>query len=478
MTHTIFAFLGLPRLRSLLTFVMAIIYLINYFIQSVWINHLLLVLISLVVILSLPIVSGSSRIIGYASIVLSIVIFIIYQAPFEVWERAVGENLYLVVMFTLVPLLRVPIQFGGYYESLKGFFRRFVHTHTRFYLLVSFIAAFIGILVNLAVVPLVHEISRASDFSANKRLLSKAITRGFATCTVWAPTMASIALIIQISGAQWHTFLPYGLLCGVLMGAIGFAITMLEERNQTVAGGEADTEQRAGDTEPYGRQHGGDEPINYAKVFELSVFGLVLITLIVMVSLLTGIHTIVAVSLACLVFPVVWLALLRKLPVLLREFRGEYFHRSLPGLKNEIILFVGAGLFATSITFSGLGEYVPQVLSLVVGENVFLLSVMILLISVLLAALGVHPIVTMTVIGGTVKAAAYGVTPTYMAVLLAVSWALGISVSPSAANIIAVAGLAEKSPVDVGLRWNARYVLVSSVVVIIVISGLRAAHWL
>jgi len=165
--------------------------------------------------------------------------------------------------------------------------------------------------------------------------------------------------------------------------------------------------------------------------------------------------------------------ILSRLRILWRECRGDYFHKSLPGLTNEIILFVGAGLFASSITYSQLGNYVPLVLSWFVGENIIMFSIVIIVIGLIVSAIGIHPIVTITIIGGTVEASAYGVTPTYMAVLLAITWAMGITMSPSSATIITVAGLAERSPLEVGPGWNGRYAVISSAILLLIMTIFR-----
>jgi len=109
-----------------------------------------------------------------------------------------------------------------------------------------------------------------------------------------------------------------------------------------------------------------------------------------------------------------------------------------------------------------------------VGSSALALTIVIIFGSLILSVLGVHPIITVTILGGTVKAAAYGVTPTYMALVLAISWAMGISVSPSAANVIAIAGLTEQSPIQVGFRWNGLYVLIVATVLIIILTLFRA----
>jgi hypothetical protein len=447
------------RIRSILIFGLAIVYLCNFFIKSDFINDIIIFLMVIIIGLSFTAVNGSSKIIGSFSFTVSIILFLWYRAPLNIWIPALQENLYLVVMFALVPLLKIPIQHGGYFDALKTVFRRYVNTNNRFYLLTSIVSAFVGVLVNMAVVPLVNEICKASDIYANKKLLSSAISRGFTSCIIWSPTMAATVLIIQITGANWPLFFPYAILCGAIVGLVGYTMTLYEYRGITHVL-PADVSENGGE-------------INFKKVIELCLFGIILIFSIAILSFLFSISTITIVSFAALTFPIIWMAIIKRLPVFYREFKGDYFNHSLPNLSNEIILFVGAGLFASSITFSHLGDYVPQILNLLVGHNIFALTVVIFLVTLLLSALGVHPIITIVIIAETVNGAAYGVSPIYMSLVLASSWAMGISISPAAANIIAVAGFSGQSPYQVGLHWNGAYVLISSAVLIIVITILR-----
>lgn len=456
------------RIRSVITFCLAIGYLSNLWIKSDIIQDFNLILLVIVILLSLTVVTGTAKLIGYVTFALSIILLFFYHAPLSIWKQALQGNLYLVVMFTLVPLLGIPLQYGGYFESLQGVFRRYVHTNNRFYLLVSLISAFIGILINVAVLPLVHQISLASDKSSDEKLLGVAMSRGFTTCIIWAPTTAAVAVIIQLTGAEWPSFFPFGILFGMISGLIGYTMMMLEgKRVENSVATVAATADTAEILKPI-------KEINLRKVIELSVFGIALISLIAIVALATGTSTIIVASVVSLVYPAIWLALIGRLPVLLREFKGDYFTERLPRLKNEIVLFVGAGLFATSITYSHLGDYVPHFLNLIVRNNTLLLAVVIIFGSLIFSGLGVHPIVTVTILGGTVKAAAYGVTPTYMALILAISWAMGTTISPSSANVITVSGLTHQSPIQVGIRWNRSYVLIVSTVLIMIMTLFRA----
>lgn len=450
----------LSRIRGILTFCVAIIFLSNLFIKSNLIHDINLVIMIFVIVLSFTVISGTTLIIGIMTFSLSTVLFLYYNAPLSVWQQALQENIYLVVMFTLVPLLGIPIKHGGYFEALKGVFKRYVYNNSRFYLLVSFTSAFVGVLVNLAVVPLMLQISQASTISSNKKLLSAAIVRGFATCTIWAPTTAAIALIIQLSEASWPLFFPYAILCGIIAGLVGYFMTMYEEKRVGNAFNSAAKES----TEDYDAR----------KVAELCVFSIILFSAIAIVSFLTGIPTVIVVSMACIIYPILWLGLIGRFQVLITEFKGSYFKESLPKVKNEIILFVGAGLFATSINYSHLGTNISKFLSLFIGQSALSLAVVIIVFILTLSAVGIHPIISVTIIAGTIKAAAYGITPTYLALILAISWSMGITISPSSATVIAISGLTGQSPLHVGPIWNGFYVIVASTVMLIILTIFRS----
>lgn len=86
----------ITRLRSMGTFVLSLLFLGNLFLKSELVYELCFVLMIAVIMLSLPAVTGVSRVIGFASLGLSVLLLMIYRAPFSVWRQALMGNLYLV----------------------------------------------------------------------------------------------------------------------------------------------------------------------------------------------------------------------------------------------------------------------------------------------------------------------------------------------------------------------------------------------
>ena len=54
------------------------------------------------------------------------------------------------------------------------------------------------------------------------------------------------------------------------------------------------------------------------------------------------------------------------------------------------------------------------------------------------------------------------------------SWALGNTICPASANVIAVADMVDASPVEVSHKWNALYTIVTAAVLIATVLLMRS----
>lgn len=219
----------LQAVRSVLTFCFGIGYIANVFLAQSLLALINTITLILAVILSFIATKGSTRMIAAVLFIVGAFLLFYTQAPLDVWEKALLENGYLLAMFIMVPLISLPVRYGGYNESLEALFDRFGNSKSRFYGLVSVMTAFLGVLVSIASVPLTCEVARSSHFATNARILATALSRGFITCLFWAPTTATIALSLQLTGANWLSVLPFGLLFAIIAGFIGWIMTTIRE---------------------------------------------------------------------------------------------------------------------------------------------------------------------------------------------------------------------------------------------------------
>lgn len=472
----------LQAVRSVLTFCFGIGYIANVFLAQSLLALINTITLILAVILSFIATKGSTRMIAAVLFIVGAFLLFYTQAPLDVWEKALLENGYLLAMFIMVPLISLPVRYGGYNESLEALFDRFGNSKSRFYGLVSVMTAFLGVLVSIASVPLTCEVARSSHFATNARILATALSRGFITCLFWAPTTATIALSLQLTGANWLSVLPFGLLFAIIAGFIGWIMTTIRENliarrsqlNTSLSKNKNDTHidanlnsssLRASKHEVTSHQpHSGI--FDRKKIIELVLFSVLYIVAVMLVGQCLRISIIVAVALMSILIPIIWMVAIKRVTLFKQKVKDEYVAVKLPNVKGQMILFTAAGVLASGISYSGVGEMAVTTLLQITNGGALEATILVMILALVCSAFGVHPLVYTTVIGGSLTAAQLGVSPIYMTLLLAMGWALGNAVCPTSANSIAVSQLVERSPFKLALNWNVSYVLVSTVILV------------
>lgn len=472
----------LQAVRSVLTFCFGIGYIANVFLAQSLLALINTITLILAVILSFIATKGSTRMIAAVLFIVGAFLLFYTQAPLDVWKKALLENGYLLAMFIMVPLISLPVRYGGYNESLEALFDRFGNSKSRFYGLVSVMTAFLGVLVSIASVPLTCEVARSSHFATNARILATALSRGFITCLFWAPTTATIALSLQLTGANWLSVLPFGLLFAIIAGFIGWMMTTIRENliarrsqlNTSLSKNKNDTHIDANlnssSLHPSKYEVTSHQPhsgvFDRKKIIELVLFSVLYIVAVMLVGQCLRISIIVAVALMSILIPIIWMVAIKRVTLFKQKVKDEYVAVKLPNVKGQMILFTAAGVLASGISYSGVGEMAVTTLLQITNGGALEATILVMILALVCSAFGVHPLVYTTVIGGSLTAAQLGVSPVYMALLLAMGWALGNAVCPTSANSIAVSQLVERSPFKLALNWNVSYVLVSTVILV------------
>lgn len=461
------------NLRCVVTLVFAVSYIVSVFARFPWLTNVNLVLMVVVLALSLFSARGTSRVIGAAMIAISMVVLLCMQAPLDVWVKALQKNADLVVMFIMIPLLSIPVQHGGYSDSLRSLFLGHLKSEGGYYALVSGMAAVLGSLISIAAVPLTYEVARESPHSRNGRLMGSALSRGFITCMIWAPTSATIALVASLTPIDWAGFIPCAVGFVLAVEVIGTIMAALSEKRHSACAPLAtqarseDATAVTGAVKPDGR-----------KLLQLGLFAVALIVCIAIAAQVFRLSVILVVAMASLVWPVLWMLVIGRASRFAQAFKEEYYAKKLPKADRQIVLFVGAGMFAQSIGFSGAGDVLAQGLLGITGQSALLLTLGIMALVLATSAFGVHPIVAVAVIGGAVDPSLCGISANYLALTLSVSWALGNAICPASANVIAVSELVHHSPLDVSLKWNTAFVLLAVAAFLVFASAARMVGWL
>ncbi|MFT7459014.1 MAG: hypothetical protein ACI909_001690 [Planctomycetota bacterium] len=151
------------------------------------------------------------------------------------------------------------------------------------------------------------------------------------------------------------------------------------------------------------------------------------------------------------------LALVMTLTILLYQKRSEavalyknHIKTDLPRINREVTLFLAAGVMATGLTVL----ITNSELSLSVPEFTPLIGCIFILVSTLVSIAGVHPVITISVVGSLLSTTEFN--PNLLGVCMMMMWGIGIVISPMSALNLTIQGRFGISSFSF-LRWNAGY---------------------
>ncbi len=137
--------------------------------------------------------------------------------------------------------------------------------------------------------------------------------------------------------------------------------------------------------------------------------------------------------------------------------RGREVFRGLPGLRNEALLFFAANTFGLGLSAALDPVLLARLSEVLPGSG---LSIPILIMAgLLVAGLGVHPIVIVVAVGTVLSPELLHLSDMETALALLVVWGMGAIMSPFSGTVLQVARLTNCSPFRVAWVWNARFSL-------------------
>ncbi|MHA1152653.1 MAG: hypothetical protein ACTSQ7_08330 [Alphaproteobacteria bacterium] len=137
--------------------------------------------------------------------------------------------------------------------------------------------------------------------------------------------------------------------------------------------------------------------------------------------------------------------------------RGRDVFQNLPGLRNEALLFFAANTFGLGLSTALDPVLLARLSAVLPGAG---LSIPILIMGgLLIAGLGVHPIVIVVAVGTVLSPELLHLSDMETALALLVVWGMGAIMSPFSGTVLQVARLSNCSPFRVAWIWNARFSL-------------------
>ncbi len=336
------------------------------------------------------------------------------------WLRIVDQNHALLAMLAAVSFLRLVSQPAADAKH------RSMPRGAPAYLRTLFGIHLFGAAINLSAVTILGD--RLVGREGMDRRTGTLISRGFSSAALWSPLFAGMALVLTyVPGAR----LPVLIGVGLPFAVCGLAYTFAEALR-------SDPERLAG-------FHG--YPIHFESLW---VPGALTASVLLAHWSIPNWPVLTVISLLAPVMTGLVLCARRGVAGAGALLVGHARDR-LPEMAGELLLFLAAGVLAVGLTdlFGTIGGRVPLV-TFTPG-----VAVTTLVAGVGLAALGIHPVITVTVLAtllGPLRP-----DPTFAALVFLMIWGLGVAVSPLSATHLVMRGRFDV-PSTACYRWNASYV--------------------
>lgn len=371
-----------------------------------------------------------------------------------------GSMLNVLSLFALIPLIALPIELGGYAVRLRSMIERSVRYSGGLYTITSSMSYILSSFMNLAALPMVYGMIGPSlglyPIRLKERFVSRAITHGYAMPVIWSPVAPIMGIVIEMTGAEWGSLLPFVVPLSLLGLGLDWGMGMLIARHRIKKLDAAAVAQLAAAREESasaGHSADGAKPRHPLQIVAALIAFNVLIAVLERFS---NMSFLLLVSLAVIPFAFVWSLLLGQGGAFMREGRRR-LPQQLAKMQDQFFVYLSAGFMITAIQTTGGGEVINMWLGQLkgwIGSDLFLLFIP--LIPLALAFAGLHPAVGLALVAESLDPGKLGISVNLTAIAMLAGASAAFLMGPYNATAGLMANLVKRSAYSVS-NWNAPF---------------------
>lgn len=430
--------------RRIILISYVLLFSVNHFLQIHLLSLISYFLLFLIVILTLPVLGKTNRIVSLGMVLAGSAILLVTGTSFSIWLEAFSRNAALAALLITIPMLNIPFSYGDYQEQIKMFAKRHVRSPLMFCFLAMLLSHLFGLIILVGAIPLVYHLfsENAKLYGAEKQFIS-ALVHGQVFGGFWSPVWSSMIILTAALDIPWLQFVPLGIAMSVLalfssMVRCRFSL----KRSHAITLARED--------------HGGDD----GKILlMIGVLTLLPIILIVLLNWLTGLSIITVIPMVSVLFPVIIAAFQRRWGAY-RSGMGSYVSTRILGVKNEVVLLTAAGFFGKALEIANVQSAVRYLIPEGAAQVPYLAIVSIMSVYIITAHFGLHPVVAGSAMVVSLDPAVIGLSPYMFGFTLMCGWAIGILLSPFSATNMVTGGLTAQPSWNISAKMHGLYGLV------------------
>lgn len=373
--------------------------------------------------------------------------------PWPDYLLAHGSMLYLMALFSVLPLLSIPVQLGRYGHSIEAVLRARIAGLFQLNCVVTVLAFLCGSFMSLAAVPImmtsISPVTGSYPLRDPVRFATVSTVFGYVLPILWTPVSGVVGVVLHSLKLEWTALLPLLMaisLAGLLLNWMLF--WLFELRGQPAA-------------IRVPAQPAADQPQWRPALRHLGQMLLAIVLMVAAIGVLDRllrIGMLTVVTLVAIPFALAWSMALGRGRDFLRAARLQMASR-LPRMADQFAIFLAAGFFVSAMHLSGADHAVNEAflaLHDTLGTRLFLISMPFMALAV--AMLGVHPLVAIALLGESLKPDVLGIDVKLLAVTLIGSSVLTYMLGPFSGTLGLMQSLTRISSYRLAW-WNLPYAI-------------------
>lgn len=399
---------------------------------------------------SLPTLSGMAAVLSVAFLLGGAAMLCSAEVPALVWLQSFGQMAHLVALFSLVPLLALPVRLGGYGHAMSTLLAGRLSGIGALNRLVSLLAYGCGAFMTMATIPIMFSslkpVLAEMPSSERARFITVSITCSHLLAMLWSPVSGVLAAILTGLKVSWFAVVGVMLPLSVLSLLAGWLVFSLTDRQAHQA--------LPSTTAP------APQALSTARAKLLQFVAVILLLVAITVGLDRALHLglVTAVVLSLIPFTLAWAIAIghgRQFPSTALSDLAQ----RLPRMAEMFSIFLAGGFFASALNTSGAVHLVNQAMldcDRLLGPTGFMLALPLVAAAAGLA--GLHPLVTIAILAESLRPELLGIPANHLAIALTGGALLTYMCGPFGGTVGLVSSFAGVSPWRV-VAWSLPYSL-------------------
>ena len=403
---------------------MGVMFLTSLFVDIPGIEVVIAVFTALALISYLPYLSRVPLIVVIILNVTAVIFYIVGGTMDDVIEGLL-MNTAVLMIFIFVPLLAIPITSPRYLKDITGLLKSSFNTSKESYNTLKLGTFSIGSVLNVGTLPILYYLTDTDQFKDHKIMRMAALNRGFALAFAWSPYFISIAVILSYFDVRW-----------LLVAAFGVTLSVISFLGEWFLFNDGKY-----------REMPESPPVYYSRrrIAELGVIMLLMTALIIMLDMFSGFAIVNIIPIVAIMLFVVWSVAIGGVEKMVGGLKS-YTQERIPNMGNELLIFISAGVFGTSLLVIGFDAFLINMLETAGVDHVLLLIPIFAVLIIGLSFFSVHPIITITVAALAVLSMDMDAGEHYyIAIGLLLNWSVTVNLSPFTGVNLLMSNLADKS---------------------------------